>query len=107
MHHNKWWRLLTTATGMTETDKAQACDVYTQIDETHPTKPQAPAESLAMASPVECWLLQWSVHSLNDEKRIIRKDPRVTGKHLSGSVDQAAAVKQRGDGEPKDGGEVY
>lgn len=34
---NKWWQLLTTASGMTEIDKAQGCDVYSEIDETHPT----------------------------------------------------------------------
>lgn len=34
---NKWWQLLTTATGMTEIDKAQSCDVDSEIDETHPT----------------------------------------------------------------------
>lgn len=50
---NKWWRLLTTATGATEIDKAWGCDVYSVIDETRPADPQTPAEILDMASPVE------------------------------------------------------
>lgn len=66
--------------------------------------PQAPAEILATASPAECRPLLWSVPILNDDNRIICKDPQANTSR--GSVDQAAAVKQRGDGEPKDGGEV-
>lgn len=46
-------------------------------------------------------LLLWSVDILNDKSRIISKDPRATGERLSCNIDRAAAVKPRGDGEPK------
>lgn len=48
---NKWWQLLTTATGTTEIDKAQGCDVDSEIDGTHPT-----STCRNIGHGVTCWV---------------------------------------------------
>lgn len=87
---------------MTEIDKAQGCDVCSEIDETHPTSTCRNighgVTCCVPATAVKCAYLEWW-----EQDHLQRSS---SDKHLSGSVDQAAAVKQRGDGEPKDGGEV-
>lgn len=86
---------------MTEIDKAPGGDVSSEIDGTHPT-----STCRNIGHGITCWVsataVKWAYPEWWEQDHLQRS----SGKHLSGSVDQAAAVKQRGDGEPKDGGEA-